>query len=173
MNFARWFAVVLTIFFATLIQPIFLARLTLPGATIDLILVVVCAWAITKGPLVGAVAGFAAGLLIDLVPPTEPVLGLNSLALTVVGFTVGMLGVKPSKSFFRPILVVALAGIILILLRATLISIFVSPIAFSRVSELLITQAIYTSLLAVFVIPLITWLDRKLGPTSRIDELRI
>lgn len=173
MNFARWFAAVLTIFFATLIQPIFLAQLRLPGATIDLILVVVCSWAITKGPLVGAVAGFVAGLLIDLIPPTEPVLGLNSLALTVVGFTVGTLGVKPSKSFFRPILVVALAGIILILLRATLISIFDSPIAFSRVSELLITQAIYTSLLAVFVIPLITWLDRKLGPTSRIDELRI
>lgn len=173
MNFARWIAVVFTIFFAVLIQPIFLARLSLPGATVDLVLVLVCTWAIVKGPLVGAISGFVAGLLIDLIPPTEPLLGLNSFALTVVGFSVGMFGVKPSKSFFRPILVVASAGVVLILLRASLISIFVSPIAFSRVWELLITQAIYTSLLAVFVIPLITWLDRKLGPTSRIDELRI
>ena len=173
MNSARWFAVVFTIFFAVLIQPIFLARLNLPGATIDMIVVLVCAWAILKGPIVGATTGFLAGLFIDLVPPTEPVLGLNSLALSVVGFSVGMLGVKPSKSFFRPLLVVAFASVALILLRATLISIFVSPIAFSRIFELLITQAIYTSLLAVFVIPLITWLDRKLGPTLRSDELRI
>ena len=64
MNSARWFAVVFTIFFAVLIQPIFLARLNLPGATIDLIVVLVCAWAILKGPIVGATTGFLAGLLL-------------------------------------------------------------------------------------------------------------
>lgn len=173
MNFVRWLMVLVSIFFAVLIQPIFLSRLNLPGASVDLILVLVCAWGILKGPLVGATAGFVAGIFVDLVPPAETVLGLNSLALTLVGFAVGILGVKPSKSFFRPLLIVAIASMILIIMRALLVSIFVSTIAFSRLWELLITQAIYTSLLAVFVIPLITWLDRKLGPSSRIDELRI
>ncbi len=173
MNLARWIVLTISLFFAVLIQPIFLARLNLPGATIDLVLVLVCAWGILKGPLVGATAGFIAGILLDLVPPAEAVLGLNSLAFTTVGFIVGVIGVKPSKSFFRPLLTIAIASMLLILIRAVLISVFVSSIAFSRVWELLITQAIYTSLLAVFVIPLITWLDRKLGPSSRIDELRI
>jgi rod shape-determining protein MreD len=173
MNFLRWVAVVLSVFIAVIFQPIFLTRLNLPGATVDLILVLICAWAIAKGPIVGATAGFIAGVLIDLTPPTEPVMGLNSFSLVLVGFVVGLLGVKPSRSFFRPLIIVAFSSVILILLRAALTSIFETTVAFSRVSELLITQAIYTSLLAVFVIPLIAWLDRKLGPTSRADELRL
>lgn len=100
-------------------------------------------------------------------------MGLNSFSLVLVGFGVGLLGVKPSKSFFRPLLIVAFASVILILIRAVLTSIFETAIAVSRVGELLITQALYTSLLAIFVIPLIAWVDRKLGPTSRADELRL
>jgi rod shape-determining protein MreD len=173
MNLLRWLVVILSIFIAVILQPILLTRLNFPGATVDLILVLICAWAIAKGPIVGASAGFIAGLLIDLTPPTEPIMGLNSFALVLIGFVVGLLGVKPSKSFFRPLLIVAFASVVLIMLKAALTSIFESPVAFSRVSELLFTQAIYTSLLAVFVIPLVTWLDRKLGPTSRADELRL
>lgn len=173
MNSFRWLALFLTISISVILQPIVLAPLNLPGATVDLILVLVCAWAITKGPAVGATAGFFAGLLVDLTPPTEPVMGLNSFSLVLVGFGVGLLGVKPSKSFFRPLLIVAFASVILILIRAALTSIFETAIAVSRVGELLITQALYTSLLAIFVIPLIAWLDRKLGPTSRADELRL
>ncbi len=173
MNYLRWFAVVLTIFIATLLQPIFLTRLNLPGSTPDLILVFVCAWAIAKGPMVGAIAGFLAGVMIDLIPPTEPVVGLNSFSLVLVGFLVGKLGVAPSKSFFRPIVITMGAAVILILLRAGLTTVFDSPIAFSRVNELLVTQAIYVGILAIFVLPLVAWLDRKLGPTTRADELRI
>jgi rod shape-determining protein MreD len=173
MNYLRWFAVVLTVFIATLLQPIFFTRLNLPGSTPDLILVFVCAWAIAKGPMVGATAGFLAGVMIDLIPPTEPVLGLNSFSLVIVGFLVGKLGVAPSKSFFRPIAITMGASLILIILRAGLITIFDSQVAFSRVGELLITQAIYVGILAVFVLPLVAWLDRKLGPTTRADELRI
>lgn len=58
MNLFRWIALILTISMAVILQPIVLAPLNLPGATVDLILVLVCAWAITKGPAVGATAGF-------------------------------------------------------------------------------------------------------------------
>lgn len=173
MNFARWFAVFLTIFISVLIQPVVLARLNFPGATVDLILVIVCAWALAKGPIVGATAGFVAGILMDLTPPALAIFGLNSIALVLIGYVVGKIGVKPNKSFARPLLTIAAAGIILILIRSVLVSIFETTVAFSRIWELFITQAIYVSLLSIFVVPLIIWLDRKLGPTSRIDELRI
>jgi rod shape-determining protein MreD len=173
VNFVRWTALALTIFIAALIQPVFLSTLNLPGATPDLVLALVCAWAIAKGPMVGSTAGFIAGLFIDLMPPTEPVLGLSSLALVIIGFTVGILGRIPSKSFFRPIIIIVAASIVFILIKAGLTIIFESQIAYSRIGELLITQAIYIGLLSVFVLPLVTWLDRKLGPNLRADEIRI
>ena len=58
MNIYKYIALISTIFLAVVFQPTFLARLSLPGATPDLVIVMVCCWAVTKGPEVGAIAGF-------------------------------------------------------------------------------------------------------------------
>ena len=60
---------------AVVLQSSILARLGLPGATPDLLLVVVLVIALVSGPLVGAVTGFAAGVLVDLAPPAAGSLG--------------------------------------------------------------------------------------------------
>lgn len=173
MNIYRWIALGLSILFAALLQPTVLSTLNLRGATPDLVLTLVCAWAIAKGPLVGASAGFIAGLFIDLIPPTQPVLGLSSLALVTIGFTVGVLGRTPNKSFFRPIMIITGASTTFILLKAGLTIIFDGEIAYSQLGELLVTQAIYVGILSVFVLPVVAWLDRRLGPNLRADEIRI
>jgi rod shape-determining protein MreD len=69
MNAYKYVALSITIFVAVIFQPTFFARLSLPGSTPDLVIVVVSCWAITKGPAVGAIAGFIAGFLIDVAPP--------------------------------------------------------------------------------------------------------
>lgn len=54
---------------ALVIQVSVLARLQLPGAVPDLVLMTVLGLALVYGHLGGAFVGFAAGLLADLAPP--------------------------------------------------------------------------------------------------------
>jgi len=48
-----------------------------------------------------------------------------------------------------------------------------SDIALYNFSVNFLTQGIYAAALAVFVYPGIAFLDRRLGPVSRSDELRM
>jgi rod shape-determining protein MreD len=76
------FAVVLLVV-ALAVQVSVLARLPLPGATPDLVLLAVVALALAHGPGFGLVAGFAAGLGSDLVPPADHAVGRWALVLTL------------------------------------------------------------------------------------------
>lgn len=173
MNIYKYFALVITILFAVIVQPTFLAGLGLAGATPDLVLVVVVCWAITKGPGVGAIAGFIAGFLIDVAPPGNHLMGIASIILVLVGYFIGIIGSGPSRSFVRPLVISSIGATSFFVIRSiwaifagNSFSIYIFSINF-------LTQAIYAAALAIFVYPGITFLDRKLGPVSRSDELRM
>ncbi|MCW2715332.1 MAG: rod shape-determining protein [Frankiales bacterium] len=89
---------------ALLVQATVLARLPLPGAAPDLVLVVVVGFALAGGPLPGTVTGFAAGLLADLGADHE--LGRTALVLTLVGYLAGLLADDGARSRLLPLLVV-------------------------------------------------------------------
>ena len=55
----------------------------------DLLLVVVVALALTRGPVAGAAAGLAAGWLLDLAPPGATILGLTALTYAAAGALAG------------------------------------------------------------------------------------
>lgn len=61
-------------------------------AALDLVLIVVVYVALTSGPVVGLLAGSAAGLVQDAL--SSGVLGMGGLAKTIVGFAVGVLGTQ-------------------------------------------------------------------------------
>jgi rod shape-determining protein MreD len=75
----------------------------------DAILVLVVAIALLRGPVFGSLAGFWAGLAVDVATLAEP-LGLSSLLLTLVGYWSGRLGeVTTRSSAHVPLVAVALA----------------------------------------------------------------
>jgi len=75
----------------------------------DAILVLLVAIALLRGPVFGSLAGFWAGLAIDVATLAEP-LGLSSLLLTLVGYWSGRLGEVTSRSSAHvPLVAVALA----------------------------------------------------------------
>ena len=75
----------------------------------DAILVLLVAIALLRGPVFGSLAGFWAGLALDVATLAEPV-GLSSLLLTLVGYWSGRLGeVTTRSSAHVPLLAVALA----------------------------------------------------------------
>ena len=55
----------------------------------NLVLLVVVAAALTRGPQFAAVLGFVAGVLLDLAPPADHIAGRWALALVVVGYVAG------------------------------------------------------------------------------------
>ena len=72
-----------------LAQWLVFGRLAVGGVVPDVVLLFVAVVALKKGRLSGAVAGFSAGLLMDVL--TNPALfGLNTLLKTGIGFVVGL-----------------------------------------------------------------------------------
>jgi rod shape-determining protein MreD len=173
MNIYKYVALIVTVLIGIVFQPTLLARLSLPGATPDLVLVIACCWAITKGPAVGAIAGFIAGLFLDVVPPGNNLIGVASIFLALIGYAIGIAGSGPSRSVVRPLLISGIGATTFFLFRTIWALISGSDITLYNFSVNFITQGIYAAALAIFIYPGITFLDRKLGPVSRADELRM
>ena len=77
------------IFLAVLIELTLLSRLGIPGATPDIVVVIVVAIAFATGPIQGATAGFAAGILLDLSPSSDTLVGVNAIIYLIIGFAAG------------------------------------------------------------------------------------
>lgn len=149
---------------ALVVQVSVLARLQLPGAVPDLVLLTVVALALVYGHVTGALVGFTAGLLADLAPPADHAAGRYALVLCVVGYLCGL--ARPDngrlKSATGPMAVVVAAAIGSTLLYAG-VGALVGDTAARHVGLgfLLFTAALYDLLLAPFTVPLIMALARR------------
>jgi rod shape-determining protein MreD len=160
------------VFFAALllvvslaVQLAVLARLPLPGATPDLVLLAVVSLALAPGPGFGLVAGFAAGLSNDLVPPADHAVGRWALVLTVVGYFAGLAQGEARRSAFVPLFVVAVSGAASVLLYAGLGALIDDPhITWQAVTEILPTAVLYDVVLSAFVVPAVLRLSDRFEP---------
>ncbi|MGW2208328.1 rod shape-determining protein MreD [Streptomyces sp. NPDC001781] len=149
---------------ALVIQVSVLARLHLPGAVPDLLLLTVLGLALVYGHVGGALVGFGAGLLADLAPPADHAAGRYALVLCVIGYFAGL--AKPEtgrlKSASGPMAVVVAAAIGSTLLYAG-VGALVGDTAARHVGlpGLLFSAALYDLLLAPFVVPGVMWLARR------------
>ncbi|WP_037675595.1 rod shape-determining protein MreD [Streptomyces griseus] len=149
---------------ALVLQVCVLARLHLPGAVPDILLLTVLGLAMVYGHVGGALIGFGAGLLADLAPPADHAAGRYALVLCVIGYLAGL--IKPEtgqiKSATGPMVVVVGAAIGSTLLYAG-VGALVGDTAARHVGlgSLLFTAAVYDLLLAPFVVPGIMALARR------------
>jgi rod shape-determining protein MreD len=93
------------LFVAALVQVSILTPLEVASGHPDLVLVLVVGIALVRGPTLGAVAGFWAGLLLDVA--AIQTLGFSSLILTLVGYWAGRFGDVTTRSSPHPPLVAA------------------------------------------------------------------
>ncbi|MFD4623512.1 rod shape-determining protein MreD [Streptomyces sp. NPDC058475] len=164
MRFNRMLLSATLVVVALVIQVSVLARLHLPGAVPDLLLLTVLALAMVYGHVSGALIGFGAGLLADLAPPADHAAGRYALVLCVIGYLAGL--AKPDtgrlKSATAPMAVVVAAAIGSTLLYAG-VGALVGDTAARHVGlvSLLFTAALYDLLLAPFVVPGLMGLARR------------
>ncbi|MGW8554235.1 rod shape-determining protein MreD [Streptomyces tubercidicus] len=149
---------------ALVIQVTILARLQLPGAVPDLLLLVVVGLALVYGHVGGALIGFFAGLLADLAPPSDHAIGRYALVLCVIGYAAGL--TKPESGRHRsatlPLIVVIGAAIVSTLMYAG-VGALVGDTAARHVGivGLLLSATLYDLLLAPFVVPLLMAAARR------------
>lgn len=149
---------------ALVVQVSVLARLHLPGAVPDLLLLTVLGLAMVYGHVGGALIGFGAGLLADLAPPADHAAGRYALVLCVIGYLAGL--VKPETGQIRsatgPMAVVVAAAVGSTLLYAG-VGALVGDTAARHVglTGLLFSAALYDLLLAPFVVPGVMFLARR------------
>ncbi|MEV7345357.1 rod shape-determining protein MreD [Streptomyces sp. NPDC093544] len=164
MRFNRMLLSTTLVVVALVIQVSVLARLHLPGAVPDLLLLTVLALAMVYGHVGGALIGFGAGLLADLAPPADHAAGRYALVLCVIGYLAGL--VKPDngqlKSATGPMAVVVAAAIGSTLLYAG-VGALVGDTSARHVglTGLLFSAALYDLLLAPFVVPGLMALARR------------
>ncbi|MET8470745.1 rod shape-determining protein MreD [Streptomyces sp. NPDC006422] len=164
MRFNRMLLSTVLVVVALVLQVCVLARLQLPGAVPDLMLLTVLGLALVYGHVGGALVGFGAGLLADLAPPADHAAGRYALVLCVIGYLAGL--AKPDSGQLRsaagPMLVVVGAAIGTTLLYAG-VGALVGDTAARDVGlgSLIFTAALYDLLLAPFVVPGIMALARR------------
>lgn len=142
-----------------------LAQLPLPGATPDLLVVLVCAWALNRGSLEGALIGFAGGLMLDLAPPSDGPLGLTALVLALVGYGVGLMADESERSTFAPLVITVLAAVASLVIWAGLaLLVGDERVSGAALAGQLFAQALYTAVMAPFVLPFVHSLLRRMEP---------
>jgi rod shape-determining protein MreD len=150
---------------ALALQVTVLSRLPLPGATPDLLLLVVIGLALSHGPGFGVVAGFAAGLASDLVPPADHAVGRWAFVLTVLGYLAGLAKGETRRSAFVPLIVVAVAAGAGVLMYAGLGALAGDRhVTWLAVSEILPTAVLYDVVLSAFVVPGVLALADRVEP---------
>ncbi|MFF5250399.1 rod shape-determining protein MreD [Streptosporangium sp. NPDC000095] len=143
-------------------------RLPLPGhAAPDLVLLAVVGYALARGAAAGAVMGFAAGLVSDLLPPAAHLLGHNALVFCLIGFMAGR--AVESRPAAGPLaaLACAIAGPVVALVTGALVG---DPRAGVSMLTAVLPQAMIYNLLAA---PPVVWMVRRVvrGPEPRLIQM--
>ncbi|MBV2153972.1 rod shape-determining protein MreD [Kitasatospora sp. SUK 42] len=166
MRLARIPVSAVLILLGLILQVSVFGRLQLPGATPDILLLVVVGLAMVYGPTGGCLVGFSAGLLADLAPPSDHAIGRYALVLCLMGYAAGLLRSEygRQRSVFGSLLVVGAASIASTLLYAT-VGALVGDTAARHVGlgGLVISALLYDLLLAPFVVPLVMMFGRRFG----------
>jgi rod shape-determining protein MreD len=89
MTLVRALVGALVVAVALVLQVTLFPHVAWQGIVPNLVLLVVAGAALTRGPQLGMLLGFVAGLALDLAPPADHVAGRWALALVLVGYVAG------------------------------------------------------------------------------------
>jgi rod shape-determining protein MreD len=154
---------------AMIVQVAVISRLPLPGATPDLVLLVVIGLGLAAGPTTGSIAGFAGGLLLDAVPPADGPLGRWALVMALAGWAAGRMQDAAERSAFVPLAVVAVLAPATLLAYAGLGVLLGDPrVTADAVVASLPAATLYDVLLAPFIVAPVGALYRRVEPRSSI-----
>lgn len=156
------------VFFAVILQISGFGSIRVIGGNADLVPLLVAAVALFAGAIPAAVAGFAAGLLLDLAIGND--LGASALVLTAVGYGTGRWCEvrRPSNSLAPiPIAAGATAGYVVAFAAVSLMLEIEASVSAIVLREMFVT----TLLNALLALPVFALVRRVLRPVLSVDPL--
>lgn len=148
---------------AVVLQTTLVAELPLPGGRPSLLLLAVVALALAAGPGAGLVAGFAGGLMTDLL--TDHPAGVCALVLCLIGYGCGLAREDLAVSPLLPLAAVAVGAVASTLGEGAVLGIIGSDsLDWRVVLTELPTTVLYTVLVAPFVLAGVGGLRRAIQP---------
>jgi rod shape-determining protein MreD len=157
MNIVRIVVVALIVF---VIQVTAIRHMAVAGCTPDLMIILLVALVLERGPVLAVVIGFLLGFLQDL--GNASFLGMNALAKSILAYGVSRVGggLFPENVLYRGLIVFAacIVNDIIVLPIATSFSVGDMVVSFFRYSLL---SALYTALLGVVIYALLELLTRR------------
>lgn len=156
------------VFVAAIFQVSALSSLQVFGGTPDLLLVVLVALALVRGSIVGAIAGFAGGLLVDVA--TLGTLGLTALLLTVAGYWAGRYGETTGRGraqapLFAVVAITVLAGV-----GAYVLTFMLGEAVSARSALLPVLPAVLLN--AILAFPAMALVQRLAGGSLKLERAR-
>jgi rod shape-determining protein MreD len=151
---------------AVALQLTFVDRLPLPGGSVpDIALLIVVALGLMQGPAAGMLAGFFAGLGLDLTPPASHLLGESALVLCLVGYGCGRLSGWLNRSAPPRLLAAGVVGAVIGETLQTTIGMIVSDpgVTLPAVRHVLPVAVVYDVLLSPVVLALVSVASRQPG----------
>jgi rod shape-determining protein MreD len=100
-----------------ILQEAFVTQLRIAGGGFSLFLIFALLWAALSSPNMGALTGFAAGILIDLSQSTAGAFGIWTLVLILVGFGISYFGLGYENVRLNPFTITFLVTISVIVAR--------------------------------------------------------
>jgi rod shape-determining protein MreD len=162
----------LLLFLAVLAQVSILGSYSPLGGTADLVLVVLLSVALLRGAVFGALAGFGAGLLLDVA--NLGTLGFTSLLLTVAGFWIGRYGETTARDRFHAPYVSVLVVTALYAFGALALRFMLGePVPAHAVIAALPAGILWNLILTLPVYGLVRRLFPPTGLSDRIHEVRL
>ena len=160
------------LFVAVLLQVSVLSAYTLFGGSADLVLVTLLAIALLRGSIFGAVAGFYAGLLLDVA--YLDTLGFSSLLLTLAGFWIGRYGETTAYDrIHAPYVSVGVVTVLYMLGAIVLRFVLGDSVPAGEVLAGLPGAVVLNLVLTLPVYALARRLFPPVGATARVHEVRL
>jgi rod shape-determining protein MreD len=165
MPLARGLLFTLLLLVAVVLQVTFFGYFSYDGVVPNLVLLVVVAAGLTRGPELAAVLGFVGGMAIDLVPPADNVAGRWALALVVVGYLAGRVRQDSSRSTVGVLVTVAASSFVATSIFALSGMLLRDPaIPVAEALRVIPVALVYDLLLAPFVLPPAMRMFRRVRP---------
>jgi rod shape-determining protein MreD len=160
------------VFAAAMLQAVLFSSLVVAGGAPDLLLLVVISLGLLRGSIPGAVAGFAGGLVVDLL--TLDTLGVTSLVLTLAGFWAGRYAETTARGRrLAPLLAVGVITVLSGVFTFVLHYMLGDPVdARQALLTALVPALVLNLLLALPVHALVRSMVREraeLGPTTEVE----
>ena len=160
--------IALVVFVVTILQVSAFSAVTIGGGGPDILLVTLVSIALLRGAVSGAIAGFAAGLIVDVT--TLGTVGFTSLLLTLAGYWAGRYGETTGRSRAHAPLITTVAATVLVAFGGYGLHLMLGePVEARTVLIALPATVLWNALLAYPVFGLVR---RSIGTTERVERAR-